>query len=47
MFLESSRGPYEREKENIDKTVAFAATKGFVPHGHHHEISPSDPMLLT
>jgi hypothetical protein len=39
-------GPYEREKETIDKMVAFAATGGFVPHGRHHEIYLSDPRRV-
>lgn len=40
-------GPYEREKETVDKMVAFAATRGFVPHGRHHEIYLSDPRRVA
>jgi hypothetical protein len=40
-------GPYEREKETVDKMVAFAAAKGFVPHGRHHEIYLSDPRRVS
>jgi hypothetical protein len=39
-------GSYEREKETVDKMVAFAATAGFVPHGRHHEIYLSDPRRV-
>lgn len=39
-------GPYEREKETIDKMVAFAATAGFIPRGRHHEIYLSDPRRV-
>jgi hypothetical protein len=39
-------GPYEREKETVDKMVAFATTAGFVPHSRHHEIYLSDPRRV-
>jgi hypothetical protein len=39
-------GPYEREKETLEKMSAFAAGKGFAPHGRHHEIYLSDPRRI-
>jgi hypothetical protein len=39
-------GPYDCEKETIEKMVAFAASKGFAPHGRHHEIYLSDPRRI-
>jgi hypothetical protein len=39
-------GPYDREKETIDKMLAFAEGKAFVPHGRHHEIYLSDPRRI-
>jgi hypothetical protein len=40
-------GPYEREKETIQNMLAFAVSKGFVPHGRHHEIYLSDPRRIS
>ena len=40
-------GPYGREKETVDKMVAFAASTGFVPQGRHHEIYLSDPRRVA
>ncbi len=40
-------GPYEREKETIDKMIAFAGSKGLVAHGRHHEIYLSDPRRIS
>ncbi len=39
-------GPYECEKETIERMVAFAASKGLAPHGLHHEIYLSDPRRV-
>jgi hypothetical protein len=39
-------GPYDREKETIDKMLAFAAGESLAPHGRHHEIYLSDPRRI-
>jgi hypothetical protein len=40
-------GSYERENETVDQMIAFAASKGLLPHGRHHEIYISDPRRVA
>ncbi len=40
-------GPYEHEKETVDKMIAFADREGLMPHGRHHEIYLSDPRRIS
>jgi len=39
-------GPYDKEKETINRMLAFAAERGLAPHGRHHEIYISDPRRI-
>jgi len=39
-------GPYEQEAESIGLMREFAAGKGLVFHGRHHEIYLSDPRRV-
>lgn len=39
-------GPYNAEKETIERMQTFAAGQGLELHGHHHEIYISDPRRV-
>ena len=39
-------GPYATESESISRMLAFAAERGYAPHGLHHEIYLSDPRRV-
>ena len=39
-------GPYQEEGTTVEKMLAFAAGRGLVPHGLHHEIYISDPRRV-
>lgn len=39
-------GPYADEQPNVDKMLAYAAEKGYVQSGKHHEIYLGDPRRI-
>ena len=39
-------GPYDAERETVERMLAFASDKGLKPAGPHHEIYLSDPRRV-